>query len=76
MPLEWSPSEWHGNGSHWALRCQRKEWPLGLVHEWHAYNVKVPLLGFSDTLDDAKQAASEIYDVWLDRSGQTIDPPA
>jgi hypothetical protein len=35
------------------------------------HNAKVPLLGFADTADEAKQAASEIFDAWLARSGLT-----
>jgi hypothetical protein len=40
------------------------------------HNAKVPLLGFADTLEDAKGAASEVFDVWLERSGLRIAPPA
>jgi DNA gyrase inhibitor GyrI len=36
------------------------------------HNAKVPLLGFADTSEEAKQAAGEIFDVWLERSGLTI----
>jgi hypothetical protein len=35
------------------------------------HNAKVPLLGFADTADEAKQAASEVFDAWLARSGLT-----
>jgi hypothetical protein len=36
------------------------------------HNAKVPLLGFTDTLEEAKQAASDIFDVWLERAGPMI----
>jgi hypothetical protein len=39
------------------------------------HNAKVPLLGFADTLEEAKQAASEVFDVWLERSGLMSTPP-
>jgi hypothetical protein len=36
------------------------------------YNAKVPLLGFADTVEEAKQAGSDIFDVWLERAGLMI----
>jgi predicted RNase H-like HicB family nuclease len=39
------------------------------------HNAKVPLLGFSNTPEEAKQAASDVFDVWLERSGLVINPP-
>jgi hypothetical protein len=36
------------------------------------HNAKVPLLGFADTIEGAKLAASEVFDVWLERSGLRI----
>jgi hypothetical protein len=40
------------------------------------HNAKVPLLGFADTIEEAKHAASEVFDVWLERAGLMIAPPA
>lgn len=39
-------------------------------------NAKVPLLGFADTVEEAQYAESEVFDVWLERSGLVIAPPA
>jgi hypothetical protein len=39
------------------------------------HNAKVPLLGFADTAAEAQQAASEIFDVWLEQTGLKIAPP-
>ncbi|WP_280940663.1 hypothetical protein [Microvirga lotononidis] len=39
-------------------------------------NAKVPLLGFADTADEAQQAADEIFDVRLERSGLMMARPA
>jgi predicted RNase H-like HicB family nuclease len=33
-------------------------------------------LGFTETLDEAKQAANEIFAEWLESSGLKIAPPA
>jgi hypothetical protein len=38
------------------------------------HNAKVPFLGFADSAEEAKQASSEIFDVWLERSGLKIGP--
>jgi hypothetical protein len=40
------------------------------------HNAKVPLLGFADTIEEAKLAASEVFDVWLERAGLMIAQPA
>jgi hypothetical protein len=40
------------------------------------HNAKVPLLGFADTIEEAKFAASEVFDVWLERAGLMIAQPA
>jgi hypothetical protein len=40
------------------------------------HNAKVPLLGFADSIEEAKFAASEVFDVWLERAGLMIAPPA
>jgi hypothetical protein len=36
------------------------------------HNAEVPPLGFADTVEEAKQAASDIFDVWLERAGLMI----
>ncbi|WP_114947807.1 hypothetical protein [Microvirga calopogonii] len=79
MPLKWRSCELRGDGSF--------EGGLGshafcLVYfgdgQWvwtmngMPHNARVPLLGFADTADEAKQAANEIFDVWLERSGLRI----
>jgi hypothetical protein len=38
------------------------------------HNAKVPLVGFADSAEEAKQASSEIFDAWLERSGLMIGP--
>jgi DNA gyrase inhibitor GyrI len=38
------------------------------------HNAKVPLLGFAGTAEEAQKAASEVFDIWLERSGLVIDP--
>jgi len=87
MPLKWRPCEWRdgfegGLGSHpFCLVYQhlsggegngRWVWSMnGMPH-----NAKVNLLGFADTLEEAKQAASDMFDEWLKKAGLTITPPA
>jgi hypothetical protein len=44
---------------------------VDLDHERHAFHANIPLLGFADTADEAKQAASKVFDAWLARSGLT-----
>jgi hypothetical protein len=88
MPLKWRLCEWRGDesfeggfGSHkFCLVYQhlsgsggnsRWVWAMnGLPH-----NAKVPLFGFADTLDEAKQSASDVFDVWLERSRLVINLP-
>jgi hypothetical protein len=88
MPLKWRLCEWRGDesfeggfGSHkFCLVYQhlsggggnsRWVWAMnGLPH--HA---KVPLFGFADTLDEGKQSASDVFDVWLERSRLVINLP-
>ncbi len=36
------------------------------------HNARVPLLGFAHTAEEAKHAASEVFEVWLERSGLRI----
>jgi hypothetical protein len=87
MPLKWRHCEWRGDGS---FEGGHGSHPFCLVYQhlsggggnrWWVWamnglphNAKVPLLGFADTLEEAKQAASEVFDVWLERSGLLISP--
>ena len=88
MPLKWRPAAWHVNGSReGGLGSHR----FSLVYQHRAggegssrwvwtmngmpHNAKVPLLGFAETADEAQQAADEIFDVWLERSGLMMTPP-
>jgi hypothetical protein len=87
MPLKWRSCEWRdgfegGVGSHpFCLVYQHTTGGFG-DGQWiwsmngMPHNAKVPLLGFADTADEAKQSASEVFDVWLERSGLMIAPPA
>jgi hypothetical protein len=36
------------------------------------HNAKLPLLGFADTVEEAKQVGSDIFNVWLERAGLMI----
>jgi predicted RNase H-like HicB family nuclease len=38
------------------------------------HNAKVDRLGITDTLEEAKQAASEVFDEWLAKAGLMIIP--
>ena len=85
MVLKWRPCRWRGDGS---LEGGLGSHPFCLVYQhlsggegngrwvWAMngmpHNAKVPLLGFADTLEEAKQAASEVFEVWLERSGLMI----
>ena len=84
MPLKWRSCEWREDGSFegglgahaFCLVYQHKTGGFG-DGQWvwtmngMPHNAKVPLLGFADTADEAKQAASEVFDAWLARSGLT-----
>jgi hypothetical protein len=88
MPLKWRSCEWHlegswegGLGSHsFCIVYQQKTGGFG-DGQWiwsmngMPHNARVPLLGFADTADEAKQSASEVFDVWLERSGLRIALP-
>jgi hypothetical protein len=52
-----------------TVRVRRR--PVDLGHERHALHANIPLLGLADAADEAKQAASEVFDAWLTRSGLT-----
>jgi hypothetical protein len=89
MSLKWRSCEWReddsfegGIGAHsFCLVYQHKTGGFG-DGQWvwtmngMPHNAKVPLLGFADTADEAKRAASEVFGVWLERSGLGIAPPA
>jgi hypothetical protein len=85
MPLKWRPRTWHleggfegGHGSqtiahvyqHVAGGEGKTRWVWTMTGMPH--NARVPLFGFADTAEEAKQAASEIFDQWLERAGLTI----
>jgi hypothetical protein len=88
MPLKWRPCTWHlegswegGLGSHkFSLVYQhvaggegsgRWVWTMnGMPH-----NATVDRLGFSDTADEAKQAADDVFDQWLEKAGLLVAPP-
>jgi predicted RNase H-like HicB family nuclease len=38
------------------------------------HNAKVDRLGFTDTVEEAKQAASDVFDEWLKKAGLMIAP--
>jgi hypothetical protein len=38
------------------------------------HTAKVLLLGFTDTLEEAKQAANDAFEQWLKKAGLTIAP--
>jgi hypothetical protein len=87
MPLKWRPATWHiegswegGLGSHkFCLVYQhvgggegngRWVWTMnGMPH-----NARVDRLGFADTPDEAKQAASDVFDEWLKTAGLMTAP--
>jgi hypothetical protein len=40
------------------------------------HNARVDRLGFTDTADEAKQAADAVFDAWLNKAGLMIAPLA
>ena len=87
MPLKWRPCEWREDGSFegglgihkFALIYQHTAggerngcwvWTMnGIPH-----NTKAARLGFSDTLEEARRAASDAFDEWIEKAGLMIAP--
>ena len=85
MPLKWRPCEWREDGSFegglgahaFCLVYQHKTGGFGdglwvWTMNGMPHNARIPLLGFADNVEEAKQATSEVFDVWLERSGLMI----